>query len=584
MTERSRRAGTRRFRRIAVLGITGLVVVAGAGAAYATVSSSSGPAYRLASVTPARVTGALDLVGTLNPVQQADVPFAVSGTVGSVAVKDGQRVIAGQKLGSLSKASLKAGLTAAQSTLARADLQVHNDIASQDTAASGSGSGSGSGTGSLPEQGSPSGQTASSLRRQQQKVLRDQRRADHALAQASLALAQANRVCAGPPPPGVTPSPSPSTTPSPSPSTTPSPSPSATPTVSPPQTATGATWAGGPSATPLPAGSAGPSPTPTSSPGTCASATKQVLAAETVVLHAQQALSSQLTALGDALATAVAAAGTSSHSSGGSGTTSGGGSGGSGTTSGGGSGGGRSGPVTTGGATGTVTAAQLAADQATADADAAQVTVAQQDLANATVLSPISGTVVSLDVSPGTAASAGSAAFEIAGLDSYQVVTDVPVSDLPALKVGQRASVQPDGLNRPLTGAVVSIGLTPDTSASPVTYPVTIGLTGQAAAPLHANSFADVTITTGRSRGVSVPTSAVHYSGHSATVTVYSAGQTHSVKVRVGTKGLVMTRITAGLKAGQHVVLADLRKPLPSTNVPGLGGPGIGAVNVVGPP
>jgi hypothetical protein len=32
------------------------------------------------------------------------------------------------------------------------------------------------------------------------------------------------------------------------------------------------------------------------------------------------------------------------------------------------------------------------------------------------------------------------------------------------------------------------------------------------------------------------------------------------------------------------VVLADLRKPLPSTNVPGLGGPGIGAVNVVGPP
>jgi multidrug efflux pump subunit AcrA (membrane-fusion protein) len=316
----------------------------------------------------------------------------------------------------------------------------------------------------------------------------------------------------------------------------------------------------------------------------CASATKQVLVAETVVLHAQQALSSQLTALGDALATAVAAAGTSSHSSGGSGTTSGGGSGGSGTTSGGGSGGGRSGPVTTGGATGTVTAAQLAADQATADADAAQVTVAQQDLANATVLSPISGTVVSLDVSPGTAASAGSAAFEIAGLDSYQVVTDVPVSDLPALKVGQRASVQPDGLNRPLTGAVVSIGLTPDASASPVTYPVTIGLTGQAAAPLHANSFADVTITTGRSRGVSVPTSAVHYSGHSATVTVYSAGQTHSVKVRVGIKGLVMTRITAGLKAGQHVVLADLRKPLPSTNVPGLGGPGIGAVNVVGPP
>ena len=99
------------------------------------------------------MTGTLDVVGTLNPVQQADVPFAVSGTVGSVAVKVGQRVTAGQELGSLSKASLKAELTAAQSTLAGADLQVGNDVASQDKAATGPGSGSGS----TPEHGSPAG-------------------------------------------------------------------------------------------------------------------------------------------------------------------------------------------------------------------------------------------------------------------------------------------------------------------------------------------------------------------------------------------------------------------------------------------
>ncbi|MGI8451382.1 MAG: HlyD family efflux transporter periplasmic adaptor subunit [Streptosporangiaceae bacterium] len=556
MTERSRRAGTRRFRRLAVLGITGLVVVAGAATAYAMVSSSSGLAYRLASVTPAQVTAALDVVGTLDPVQQADVPFAVSGTVASVAVKGGQPVTAGQKLGSLSKASLKAGLTAAEATVAHADLQVSNDIASQDKAASGPGPGSGPGSGPKLERGSSSGKTASSLRPLQQAVLRDQRRADHALAQARIALAQANGVCAGPSGPG--------------PSAMASPGLSATAAVSPAQAATGS---GDASPTAAPTRSARPSPAPTSSPGRCASATRQVLAAETVVLHAQQMLSRQLTALGAALAKTIARARTSASSSGSGGETSGGG-----------RGGGSSGVATTGSAHGTVSAAQLAADQATADADAAEVTVAQQDLANATVLSPISGTVVSVDVSPGAAATAGSTAFEIAGLDSYQVVTDVPVTDLPALKVGQQASVQPDGLNRPLTGSVVSIGLIPDTSASPVTYPVTIGIAGQSAAALHASSFADVTITTGRSRGVSVPTSAVHYSGRSATVTVYSAGQTHSVKVRTGTKGLVMTRITAGLKAGQHVVLADLRKPLPSNNLPGLGVPGIGAVNVVGPP
>jgi trimeric autotransporter adhesin len=582
MTERSRRAAPKPIRRLAVLGIAGLVVVAGAGTAYATVSSRPAPAYRLASATPARVTATLDVVGTLNPVQQADVPFAVSGTVGSVAVKEGQRVSPGQKLGSLSKASLKAELTAAQSALAGANLQVSNDLASQDQAGSGSAAGAGpaagAGAGSSRGTGATSKAATSSLRPLQQGVLRGQQRADHALARAKMALDQASQACAGSPGPG------PGATPSPTPSTTQTVSSAGRvagsvtgPAARSPSPGPTQTGSAGPSPSPVPAS---PSPVPTSpSPGPCAGATKRVLAAETVVLHAQQELSGQLTALSAALAKLIAAAGASPAHSGDDGATSGAGSRGAGS----GSSGPGSGPARTGGASGPVSAAQLAADQATADADAAQLTVAQQDLANATVLSPIGGTVVVVDVSPGTAVSAGSTAFEVAGLDSYQVLTEVPVTDLPAIKVGQRASVQPDGLNRPLMGSVVSIGLTPDTSASPVTYPVTIGITGQAAGALHPNGFADVTITAGQSRGVSVPTSAVHYSGHSATVAVYSGGKTHSVKVRVGTKGPMMTRITAGLKAGQQVVLANLRKPLPTNNLPGQIGPGAGVGAVLQP-
>jgi HlyD family secretion protein len=94
----------------------------------------------------------------------------------------------------------------------------------------------------------------------------------------------------------------------------------------------------------------------------------------------------------------------------------------------------------------------LAADQASADAAAAQVTVAQANLADASVVSPIDGTVVTVSVSPGGSAGAGSTAFVIAGLDSYQVVTTVAVADLPDLKVGQRASVQPDGTSTPPIG------------------------------------------------------------------------------------------------------------------------------------
>src|ERR1700751_5095989 len=142
MTRRARRAGAARFRRSTVLGLAALTAAIGAGTAYATVSTPS-PAYRLATVTPAQVSAALQVVGTLSPVQQADVPFPVSGTVSRVAVRAGQRVTAGQPLGTLSKAPLRSDLTAAQSTLAQANLQVSHDLATQYQAAAGSGSGTG---------------------------------------------------------------------------------------------------------------------------------------------------------------------------------------------------------------------------------------------------------------------------------------------------------------------------------------------------------------------------------------------------------------------------------------------------------
>jgi trimeric autotransporter adhesin len=121
---------------------------------------------------------------------------------------------------------------------------------------------------------------------------------------------------------------------------------------------------------------------------------------------------------------------------------------------------------------------------------------------------------------------------------------------------------------------VVTIGLQPTPDSNPVTYPVTIGLDGQPSG-LHQGGYAAVTITAGQSSGVSVPTSAVHYSGSQATVAVYAAGTTRSVRVVVGTKGSVMTRITSGLVIGQQVVLANLNAPMPNNNSSNnFGGPG----------
>ena len=509
------------FRRVAVLGVIAVVVVGGAWTAYAAISSGSAAVYRLGTVTPSEVTAALHEVGTLNPVQQAYVPFAVSGTVRSVAVQPGQHVSAGQKLGSLDPTALQAQLTAAQSTLASANLQVHNDEASQSAAASNSAQPSGSASSTSGPSGSshpssPSAPTVSSLRPLQQAVVAAQHRVDGLLTQAKAALTQATQACTQPPGPSPSPTPTPSTpvppsSPAPTATPTPSASPSATPSASGSATPTGA----GPATLEAAADGPSPSPAPSASPPSCAVAEQRVLSLETAVLRAQQALSRRLTALGSALARA---AGTSGGGQGGpsdAGDPGGGGDpstasdpGGGGdpsTASDPGGGGDPSGGVTRGGGgSGPVTADQLAADQAAADAAAAQVTVAQQNLAAATVVSPVSGTVTAVDVTTGASASAGSTAFVIAGLDSYDVVASVPVTDMPALKVGERASVLPDGTSTPVSGTVVSIGLVPDSTGSSTTYPVTIGLTGQPPG-LHSGGYASVTITTARSSGVSVP-------------------------------------------------------------------------------
>ncbi|MGH3300592.1 MAG: biotin/lipoyl-binding protein [Streptosporangiaceae bacterium] len=180
-------------RRIAVIAVAVVIAGGGAGAAYAAMSSS-GPAYRLTTVTSADVTANLNEDGTLTPGQQADLAFTVSGTVATVDVSAGQQVTAGQTLGTLDSTLLTASLTAARSALANANLKVANDIASQDNAASGP-------TGSLPSQPSASS-PASSLAPLQQAVLNSQHKADAALALAKTAETQANQAC--------TPSPAPS--------------------------------------------------------------------------------------------------------------------------------------------------------------------------------------------------------------------------------------------------------------------------------------------------------------------------------------------------------------------------------------
>jgi len=213
-------------------------------------------------------------------------------------------------------------------------------------------------------------------------------------------------------------------------------------------------------------------------------------------------------------------------------------------------------------------AADLSADQAAVDAALANVAVAQQDLAQATLTSPINGTVDAVNLVAGASVTAGSSTENIVvqGSGGYQVSTTIGVDNIPHVAVGQAATVVPDGAHKTMSGKVASISIAPNsTSALSTTYLVVIGLKHPNLA-LGNGATGTVTITTQHAKStLAVPTSAVTSSGTSHTVEVLDGNTPHRTRVRVGVVGYTWTQITSGLQKGQQVVLAQLSQPLPGS-------------------
>jgi multidrug efflux pump subunit AcrA (membrane-fusion protein) len=253
-----------------------------------------------------------------------------------------------------------------------------------------------------------------------------------------------------------------------------------------------------------------------------------------------------------------------------------------------------------------VTAEQLVVDQATVDADTANAIVAAEALNQATIVSPLAGTVAAINVSPGTTASSSSTAVTVIGPGNDQVSTTITDLQLKEVHIGSDVSVIPDGSNTPVHGTVTAIGLLPVSStsssssssssrtgsnstssssssssstSSSATYPVTISLD---IGGLYSGSGADVSIVVKKlSNVLAVPTSAVTSLGTLHTVTVQSGGKAKRQLVVVGASDPSYTQITSGVTSGEHVALAQVNLPVPSsgsnTNLARLaGGGGVG--------
>jgi multidrug efflux pump subunit AcrA (membrane-fusion protein) len=219
-----------------------------------------------------------------------------------------------------------------------------------------------------------------------------------------------------------------------------------------------------------------------------------------------------------------------------------------------------------------VSASQLAAYQATLDADIAAVTVAQQNLDQGSAVSPLTGTVVSVGIAPGqnVAAASSTAVISISSPDGYEATTTVPTTAIARTAVGQTASVVPDGSSTALPATVTAIAAAPLSAG----YPVTLGLTGPTTG-LRQGATASVHLTTGvQHNGIVVPTSAVRSLGTRHIVDVLSGTTVQPTLVTVGIVDPLRTEIVTGLKPGQRVVLADLSSTVTSDSSTSTGGGG----------
>ena len=517
---------------------------------------SSGPDYETAVVARRSLDAALTGTATIQPVSQATVAFPIGGTVAAVNVKVGDTVAVGQSLASLDPASLLSDLASKQQGLAQAQLTLDNALSGQSTStAGGTGSSSSSSgdqanaslrslrSGATPTARFVSVQTASpdpAIASAQQAVIAAQHAVDVAIATADNALHTATAMCA-------------------------------------------------------PIGN-DPSTPPTSQQvSACQQALAAVQGAQAAVRDKQNALVDASNKLDDLLqqqaneppptttppttapattTPAPANAGASEQPAPSAPTGSAGGGSGAQSRGGAGSGNGSSAGGRTGGGGSSPSAADLAADQQAVDAAAADVAVAEQALNQATIGSPIDGTVVAVNLGVGDTVDAASSTANIVvqGEGGYEVATTVSVDRVGDVAVGQPATLVPDGGRKALTGKVAYVSVVPTTSgtnnnqssATP-TYLVIVGL-DRSDANLQNGSTGTVSITTGSATAaLAVPTSAVTTFGNRHTVEILDSGSPRRVAVTVGAVGDTWTEVKGGLSAGQQVVLANASEPLPSS-------------------
>jgi hypothetical protein len=226
-------------------------------------------------------------------------------------------------------------------------------------------------------------------------------------------------------------------------------------------------------------------------------------------------------------------------------------------------------------------------------------------LAGAKLISPISGTVIAVNITAGGSASADastvgspsstgsgptSPVIEVVSPGTFEVQATASDSQVSDVKDGDQVQITPSGAFTAFVGTVTQVGTIARVSSSGVvTFPVTIGVKGTPPG-LYEGASAHLTLVVLQVKNVlTVPSSAVHTLGPKSFVYLLKAGKEVVHAVSVGAVSGTLTQIKAGLVTGQKVVLADLSAGVPGQTSNGNGGPqkcpscSSGNLRIIGP-
>lgn len=183
-----------------------------------------------------------------------------------------------------------------------------------------------------------------------------------------------------------------------------------------------------------------------------------------------------------------------------------------------------------------------------------RLAVSKWKLDNATVKSPIAGTINNRFVETGSLIAPNAPLFEIVDASRLKVICNVPESKVGMTATGQRVEAVENGSSQVFTGTVRSVGVKTDRGLN---YPVEILLDKDPA--LRAGMFLKVNFKpSSKEEVILIPRRAVVGSALSANVYVVEDGKAVRREVKLGDMFGDRIEIVEGLSDGEQIIVAGL--------------------------